>query len=358
MTKNQHRETGYDILRLLACLGVVFIHARLDRVPGVVMTQQQIAIQAGFGGAACFAVPVFFLLSGALVLSRRETADFGAFYRRSFSKLGISTLLFSALYVLFDYALLLKTPPTDKSAWLAPVKGLLLGAPGNILWFMYTLAGLYLLAPLLARLKAGMTHRQFAWLGIVCMVLGSITKATITFKLHWGMTFVLYSGYFILGNVVYETLRTRPRVPRAAFLGCGAALCIGMGVYIYFYMLGKVPEGLWPLGDTLHPVSAAAGLLLVAGATGVQKSWRVAAVSGLTYEIYLWHWGVSYLVMSALAGTKLVQTPTVAVLVSVPVTVLLSMLLAWLTHPLLTRLGKRCDAWLTARGGAKHRRLP
>ena len=95
-----------------------------------------------FGALARPAVPLFVMLSGALLLGRRETWD--VFVKKRLMRILIPLLAWSAIFFLYRYFYQEHTFTLE-----SVLKGLYSGHAYFHLWYFYMLFGLYLLLPLL-----------------------------------------------------------------------------------------------------------------------------------------------------------------------------------------------------------------
>lgn len=179
-----------DYLRVLACLMVVFMHAPLpnEHANGLFLST------LSYFTAPC--IGLFFMVSGSLLLPIKTDAL--SFIKKRLSKVVIPTLFWSAFYIIANIIKGDEVP-------LMKVWSILFSAQGNpVLWFMYTLIGLYLLAPILSRwLQAASQKELELYLGIWGISLCYPILAPFI-ELNTGNTGILYyftgyAGYFVLG---------------------------------------------------------------------------------------------------------------------------------------------------------------
>lgn len=77
------------------------------------------------------------------------------------------------------------------------------------LWYMYMLIGLYLMVPILIRLKRRMGLKYFTYLGWGLLVVDCFI---IYFnESFWPLRFINYLGYFILGDVLHRHYAKHPK---------------------------------------------------------------------------------------------------------------------------------------------------
>ena len=194
-TANQPRLYWLDSVRVLACFLVCLIHAPLPDTSG----QGSLWLSAyNYLSAPC--IGLFFMVSGALLFPVKS--DINTFIRKRLMRIGLPLLFWSAVCVIvfwlvgkisFNSAMLsfLLTP-------FKPVTG--------VYWFMYTIFGLYLFAPIIspAITNEKLTRYYLLSWGISLV----LPYANAWLPSYWNLTgniyhpfyeFHGYLGYMVLG---------------------------------------------------------------------------------------------------------------------------------------------------------------
>lgn len=141
-TKDKKREYWIDILRCFACVMVLFCHAPApDNAKSLIGTA--FGMVNGYLGMAWGPV-LFFMISGACILGGATSAD--AFFKRRFSRILCPTLVWSVIYVLLEHYVW-KTDMTNVTHKLLMIP---FSPQYGLLWFMYVLVAIYLMAPILS----------------------------------------------------------------------------------------------------------------------------------------------------------------------------------------------------------------
>ncbi|WP_353112132.1 acyltransferase family protein [Microbacterium sp.] len=210
------RDWSLDLLRIGAILGVVSIHTfgALMTNPAMRGTADRwvaVALDAGM----IWAVPVFVMMSGTLLLSPRAHADGPArFYRRRLVRLLPAFVVWQVFYLLVVRQLIsgLHETPGDV------LKLLLSGTTYTHLYFLWLILGLYAVAPVLrAFLAQGGRARAMWFAGIVlsASVLTSISSSLLGFAgdprpltLLALTQWIPYVGYFLAGWALKDVLLT------------------------------------------------------------------------------------------------------------------------------------------------------
>jgi surface polysaccharide O-acyltransferase-like enzyme len=209
-----------ELLRTAAALAVVCVHGAafvIGARPGADDSAWWAANILDAFSRWC--VPVFVMISGALLLSGPADESAGAFYRRRAQRLWLPLLFWSVCYLL----LAALSDPDWRTAQLA--NRVLHGQPWYHLWFVYMLPGLYLLTPFLRRVIAQSTRAEQAGLSLTVCALAALSLPGNPGSGPFFMSFLPFIGYFLLGHYLF----TRPVQPRAWVLWA-QVLIAGLGV--------------------------------------------------------------------------------------------------------------------------------
>lgn len=250
-----------------------------------------------------WAVPVYIMLSGALLLDPARAEPSRDFYRKRLTRIGVPLVFWTAFFMWFD-VVYTGWCPTWKEAWLK----LALGKPYVHLHFIFRIAGLYVFTPML-RVWLRHTHRNMqCW--TVGMVLAlsagdSIMNSITNNEPSVFARFVPFIGYFLLGYLLRDTRLSARGIRRAwaGFITSYIVLLLGTALTVHlFHAPGtflKGPPSLEMLQyDFLSPVriamSICAWLLFV---SLFNKPWpeseaarqRIGWWAGTTLGVYLIH---------------------------------------------------------------------
>lgn len=158
------RESNYDLLRICSTVAVVVLH-----VSGVFLRVDEMKVPTNctlpvmmLNHIVRFAPPCFFMLSGSFILADERNTNYKHFYKKSLHNIGITAAVFCLLYVMYNLTVLMVNVfilHNYNAAVLAPrlfavIKELLKGQPYYHLWYLFTLAGLYIAAPFVIRLAS------------------------------------------------------------------------------------------------------------------------------------------------------------------------------------------------------------
>lgn len=187
----------FDSIRASAILLVVFIHS-LDtafRSATVSNTANAWLTHQFFHTIGRYAVPLFVMLTGALILTR-HVADIAAFLRSKLPKfIGIIAIT-SLIYGVFSvWAFDLKLSKLPKSI----LDGKPLGA--YHLWYMYMLVGLYASLPFLSRMLERLNEREVR-MAITVGFLFVMLPWTLS-MMHTGVHYPVATAYYLQTYAIY-----------------------------------------------------------------------------------------------------------------------------------------------------------
>lgn len=288
----QPERLGYiDAARTLAVIAVVLIHTTAMWFPRPHWTSPGwwwfVVAEDSFSR---WCVPVFVMISGAILLAptRHETA--GAFYLKRWKRIGIPTVFWSAFY-LASSVLVWNEP----FSYIQTTKALLTGLPAPHLHFMFVIAGLYAVTPLLRPFVASASRRELLAFSIAGIALGWLIFLTVialrSSEILW-LRFVPYVGYYLLGYVI-----RKPAGERVSMRWVAIFLLAGVGVTLSAGLLVR-PAGGRELFAVAHAsnsplvaVMSAAAFILIrdffANGAPLRPLW--ATLGPLVCGIYLMH---------------------------------------------------------------------
>jgi len=301
--RQQGRLFYVDILRCLAIFAVVLMHSAMPLL-GRVEDHESLWAGLTYSSLSIFCVPVLLMISGALILGDSRPMDTATFYKRRLSKILIPLLIWSVIY--YGVNCLMEGTTVNVVSF---VKRLLAGMWAGPLWFLYMIAGVYLMVPFLKPAFADPRSRR-TW-AFVAVIFG-LQALNFLVKFLWnqelnrfltGAVFPYYFGYFVLG---YALNASTVRVPGGRLaLVAGVLLpaaCMAFGEYQAHFSESLVPNQFFNYQGPLTTVMSVAVFLLFKGKAGdLGKPWSglLHTVSGLTYGVFLSH----ILVLMLLSGS-------------------------------------------------------
>lgn len=142
---NERAHVGYfDWLRIIAALSVIFMHTAAGPLRAGINTGWHLLNVCT--SLAFTAVPLFFMMSGYLLMTSRKTADISVLLRHRLPRLVVPLVGWTVVAVLWQ--LFLAHTLTPGAIWAQLVAAL--NGPVMVhFWYLYTLIALYVLSPIL-----------------------------------------------------------------------------------------------------------------------------------------------------------------------------------------------------------------
>lgn len=194
------RDLNLDILRTFSIFAVILIHVTASYTASDFISTNISSWLVEFINQSLFwCVPVFFMLSGALLLNQHNFS-IRQFYQKRMAKVLIPTLFWSGFFLAYLYIF--------KDFSLFNIVGALFkGKPFYHLWFMYAIIALYLFAPYIKILLSQLTSAQTRGLILLLFVFtigGNYIGHYFDNQGSLFTSFLTYIGYFILGHELYK----------------------------------------------------------------------------------------------------------------------------------------------------------
>ena len=332
-----------DLLRSLAICLVIGLHTVSSTVADGSLLGTRVWWTCNVLGLVCRAgVPLFFMISGYLLLSDPRTADPLSFYRRRLGRLLLPFLFWDAVCYLLRG--LMGGEALSLKVFLQELAE---RGSDDHLWFLYQIFALYLLAPFL-RMIVERARRRDLWvlLGVVLLVPTVLRLVNIVQSYLWIAPFKTpiegYVGFFLLGYL----LGTGETAPGTRYFSCVLALLalVGAAWGNRFWSRPDRMNLFFNEGYALNHYFTASAFFLLARSleTRLGEGWRktAAAASGLSFGVYFCHMPLLRIWASLLTRWGLRTAPLPYLLCLFCLTALSAALVAWVFSrlPVLRRL--------------------
>jgi surface polysaccharide O-acyltransferase-like enzyme len=196
-------------------------------------------------------VPIFFMLSGALLLNPKKIEKQSVFFKKRMSKVIIPLLAWSTFYLIvqINREALLNDPFIITKAFFE----------GNVyyhLWFLYVIIGLYFILPVLRVYIVGASRRNLQYYLLLCFIVTSVFsyiskfhEIAIDIQVEAATGYI---GYFLLGYYLHNYELSKVTKGIMYFLALIACAVIIRGTYLltvdnkgffdgYFYHYQNMP---------------------------------------------------------------------------------------------------------------------
>ena len=300
--KNEVSALPVDLVRTVAILFVILLHASIEPNLNVdFMSPQGVELwwtADVYGSIARTAVPLFIMLTGALLL-QPEKADesLRVFFKKRWNRIGVPIFFWAIVFYAWDFFVKKQTfTPT------IIVQDALAG-PYVHFWYVYLLVGLYLLTPVFRVVVAHADWKiikYFLWVwfigtGIVSLLTLSsdISPQAVWFKDN---VFILTGaiGYFVLG-AFWARLKFRSSLLYAAL--ALSVLWTIFGTFLLTSTIGESYSAFFLDASSFSTIIASAALFLILASIHNKKietklprfSQVLRIISLNTLPIYLFH---------------------------------------------------------------------
>lgn len=225
------REHSLDIIRLLACLMVIAMHAPMPSDSAIGVFNAAL----GYYNAPC--IGLFFMVSGALLLPIKSNGI--DFLKKRFAKIIGPTIFWSIFYIICKCISSGTTDDVIKSIFSLPFS-----AQGHgVMWFMYTLAGLYLIAPIISAWLERASKREIEIYLILWLITTCYPLLQFFLTIEVSNTGILYYlsgfvGYFLLGYYLKKYPKSIPNIvliPTAFIAAIAPIICKIIGLEANMY---------------------------------------------------------------------------------------------------------------------------
>jgi surface polysaccharide O-acyltransferase-like enzyme len=285
----------FDILRIAAVIAVVWQHVSVSLVLDRNSTLPQWWAGNIADAPSHWCIPVFAMLSGALLFNDRRPYTARQFYARRATRVLVPLIFWTVFYLAVRRF-------RDHVGLRDLVKDTVGGVPYFHLWFLYMIPGLYAVAPLLKTLVVNSGRTTLTITVATLLLVASIDRtfslamlsaqhgidAPHTFLVRW----LPYTAYFLAGCVFVKwPLRISIAWALACFLICYTLLLIITG---YVHQQGW-QDPYFAYDDDFNPLVIAASLALFACFSSIPVSCSpgthvgLRSLADLTLGIYLVH---------------------------------------------------------------------
>jgi surface polysaccharide O-acyltransferase-like enzyme len=326
-----------DNTRILAIFAVVFLHVAADIVTGVDnLNSMQWWTGNIYDALVRWCVPVFVMLSGALLLSEEKDESISVFYRKRAARLLIPILFWSIVF--FSWSLLKGIAKGHPHSLSYFVNRLVSGTPYPHMWFLYMILGLYFSTPFIRLIIRHTSKNELCLFVIILFYLSATNILYQHFMLDkishlFTNRFLTFLPYYILGHIVATSVvEINNKYLLIIFAisvlltatGCfllGKSDGLHRGVYFYNY-----------LSITVIPMSISIMFLFKKITTPIIGNLKFnRSFAGIVLGIYLVHPIIiellKYQGIYAPHYTALIAVPLISILVFV-----ISAILAWFIH--------------------------
>lgn len=235
------RNIFFDLLRVAAMVAVVFGHTVANFVDQYYAIPLSSWMTANIVDSSIrFCVPLFVMISGALLLAKER--GYADFYKKRASKILLPLVFWTLFYTLWSVCI-----SRGQLSWQAALGQMLSGNAYYHLWFVYMIFGLYLISPFLQKMLKNFSGSDYKWLlslwvlfGIAIPIFPKIVEYLFAQKtfISYGLPSILgFAGYYVLGHYLSGwTDKIKARIWLILYVA--AAFITAAGTYLLTRRLG------------------------------------------------------------------------------------------------------------------------
>ena len=205
------KDYNLDFIRVLSMFLVIVIHVSNIYSRDIInISTTSYFFATLFNAIARVAVPLFFMISGALLIGKDHDDEKN--YIKRIKKLVITLLSWTIIYYVWDIFIMGYNKPLIATLFrtsFAPIKA--------HLWFMYALISIYLILPFVRKIFKNTNSNEdklfiYLWIfftGIVYVLRLFIGAIGFNVQILYPVPLVqgtYYFGYFVLGHIIYKYL--------------------------------------------------------------------------------------------------------------------------------------------------------
>lgn len=273
---NKQRTVYLDVIRVIACMMVIIMHAPIPNIG--VEDHGAFLVLINYLTVPC--VPLFFMISGTLLLPYKKEATTIDFLKKRIGKVVGPTIIFSLLYMVIN----------NSGNWSKSILSIPFSTQGHgILWFMYTLIGLYLLVPIISPWIRQASRKELEIYLLLWIITQCYPYLSLFLEINSSNTGILYyftgyAGYFLLGYYLN-------RYPISLKLLLPLAILM-----LPLPLLNKIFDWNLDFYSAFWYLSAPVAIMTATWFVGIKRlcetfvfNIRLSTISNLSFGIYLIH---------------------------------------------------------------------
>jgi surface polysaccharide O-acyltransferase-like enzyme len=326
-------------LRIIALYAVIVLHCSSPLIMQFGKAPVQDWWMADFLNAITrFAVPVFVMITGALLLHREY--EIGSFLKKRLTRVVVPFLFWSLIYVWYSWYNEEITFGNDAWANIKQVLHLLKYGSSYHLWYVYMLIGLYFFIPVIGKFVRNASENEILYFLIVWFVVMLVTQPYLvrfnpSVDMHY---FAGFAGYLVFGHYL-------------AFKDFNAKHLRGWMITLFIFSVALITVGTWVLAphpnwpgtmfyEPVNPavVMLSASIFIIVKLTVPKVSPIIIRIrdfaGGYNYGIYLGHALVLYFLDDLLGISYKLCTPIIAIPLTALICFLITLLLVWIINKL------------------------
>lgn len=286
-----------DWLRVMSAFAVVAVHVLSHYLGGFALKSRMWTVTMILKHATHFCIPVFFMISGALLIRPLGKMTYREYLKKRFLRIGIPFLTWSVVHWLVVVVAVQKKPLSVTEFF----RLFLSNGICSQYWYVYATLILYLFLPFIGSLVSGISRNQLKTLIVIMAVVNlgfPFVNESLKMFTKWKLTnynmssMGAYLTYALIGYALH-TMKLPSRKKRCMIYGAGLAAWVLMNVLCWICSAEKYKN---TLGVTDFPLSCMMGIALFMAVRsicerhqGAGESRIIRTLSAESYTAYLTH---------------------------------------------------------------------
>lgn len=324
------RQNNFDLLRIISTIAVIFIHVNylfFCKHSNTPTFDKVYIIESVINIITRFSVPAFVMISGGFNLNKENNANASEFYKKTSWKIFVPSFCAVLLFFVIDEIVAI----FRGTRIIIPVIGIITGNYHN-LWFLYMLVGLYLLTPLIIKIKQSVSEKFYVVSAFVLLIWAVGSQAVSSQRVAYALGVVFaFLGYYVMGDVILNN-RIRLKYTKSVYFSIALIMfCVTFfvryfGVSYYLFDAYK---------NFFSPTITIASLCIFAGVKKITIKYDLSWLSEKTYYVYLFHTIIYRMIYECIGDVKASFE-----LIIIPVIVILTFAIALLLSVIYDRFWK------------------
>lgn len=199
------RDSTLDTLRVASMILVIVIHvANCYCRDYAMISNSSYFFAVVFNALARVSVPIFFMISGALLIGKKHTKEK---YLSRIIRMTIILAIWTIIYYIWNIVYLENDPGNIISLLFVPER--------TLLWFMYAIIALYIALPFISKMVKNLTKKEEDLFIMLWLIFNGITYLVTIItgdKVIYPVPIIsgaYYLGYFIIGYIIYNRVNKK-----------------------------------------------------------------------------------------------------------------------------------------------------
>ncbi|MDD7794103.1 acyltransferase [Clostridium sp. 'White wine YQ'] len=281
----KEKNNYFETLKVFACVAVIAIHAT-----GFIVVNRNLSFTTNWWGAIVYnsigrwAVPIFIMISGALLLEKEREVNL----KKRIIRIIIPLLFWGIFFYLFN---LYAFGQIQAFSIYDMVSGLLMGTTSYHMWYLYMLLGLYLSLPIIKIFINSASKNNIEYFMGICFVVSGILPLITKFLgIDVNLKVTIFGwevGYFVLGYYL-NNYRLNKVIENGIYLTGFLSIFITIFGTAQLYKSGSLDEFFLSSGSITCILMSMAIFLLAKNFLN-KKDDIIEILSSNTFGIYLIH---------------------------------------------------------------------